>query len=59
MQEYLYFPPAFIMTQPLQKLNKYIRDELHVDDEKEQMYFDNCNPADLDNVIERQKKLIN
>ena len=46
------------MTQLLQKL-KYIRDELHVDDEKEQIYFDNYNPSDLENVIERQKKIIN
>ena len=30
-----------------------------MDDEKEQIYFDNYNPTDLDNVIERQKKIIN
>ena len=30
-----------------------------MDDEKEQIYFDNYNPADLENVIERQKKIIN
>ena len=36
----------------------YIRDELHVDDEKEQICFDNYNPADLENVIERQKNII-
>ena len=46
------------MTQPLQKLKKYIRDELHVDDEQEQVYFDNFNPSDLENVIERQNKII-
>ena len=59
LQEYLYFPPVFIMTQPSQKLQKYIRDELRVDDEKEQIYFDNYNPSDVENVIERQKKIIN
>ena len=47
------------MTQLLQKLKKYIRDELHVDDEKEHIYFDNYNPSDLENVVERQKKIIN
>ena len=26
-----------------------------MDDEKEQIYFDNYNPSDLENVIERQK----
>ena len=41
------------------EVKKYIRDELHVDDEKEQTYFDNHNPSDLENVIERQKKTIN
>ena len=30
-----------------------------MDDEKEQNYFDNYNPSDLENVIERQKKIIN
>ena len=30
-----------------------------MDDEKEQIYFDNYNPSDLENVIERQKKIIN
>ena len=30
-----------------------------MDDEKEQIYFDNSNPSDLENVIERQKKIIN
>ena len=41
------------------EVKKYIRDELHVDDEKEQIYFDNYNPSDVENVIERQKKIIN
>ena len=27
-----------------------------MDDEKEQIYFDNYNPSDLEIVIERQKK---
>ena len=30
-----------------------------MDDEKEQIGFDNYNPSDLENVIERQKKIIN
>ena len=30
-----------------------------MDDEKEQIYFDNYNPGDLENVMERQKKIIN
>ena len=30
-----------------------------MDDENEQIYFDNYNPSDLENVIERQKKIIN
>ena len=30
-----------------------------MDDEKEQIYFDNYHPSDLENVIERQKKIIN
>ena len=37
---------------------KYIRDELHVDDEKEQINFHNYNPTDLENAIERQNKII-
>ena len=41
------------------EVRKYIRDELHVDDEKEHNYFDNYSPIDLANVIETQKKLIN
>ena len=41
------------------EVRKHIRDELHVDDEKEQLYFDNYNPTDLENVVERQKQLIN
>ena len=43
----------------LTEVKKYIRDELQVDDEKEQIYFDNYIPSDLENVIERQKKIIN
>ena len=31
------------------EVKKYIRDELHVDDEKEQIYFDSYNPSDLEN----------
>ena len=30
-----------------------------MDDEKEQTYFDNYKPSDIENVIERQKKIIN
>ena len=30
-----------------------------MDDEKEQLFFDNYNPSDLENVIERQKKILN
>ena len=57
LQDYLYSPsvhndPTFT------EVKKYIRDELHVDDEKEQIYFDNYNSSDLENVIERQKKII-
>ena len=29
-----------------------------MDDEKEQIYFDNYNPSDLENVIERRKKIV-
>ena len=39
------------------EVKKYIRDELHEDDEKEQMYFDNSNPIELENVVEKQKDI--
>ena len=52
------FSPS-VHNDPTFTVKKYIRDELHVDDEKEQIYFDNYNPSDLENVIERHKKIIN
>ena len=53
------FSPSVHNDPTFTEVKKYIRDELHVDDEKEQIYFDNYNPSDLENVIERQKKIIN
>ena len=53
------FSPSVHNDPTFTEVKKYIRDELHVDDEKEQTYFDKYNPADLENVIERQKKIIN
>ena len=53
------FSPSVHNDPTFTEVKKYIRDELHVDDEKEQIYFDNFNPSDLENVIERQKKIIN
>ena len=53
------FSPSVHNDPTFTEVKKYIRDELHVDDEKEQIDFDNYNPSDLENVIERQKKIIN
>ena len=53
------FSPSVHNDPTFTEVKKYIRDELHVDDEKEKIYFDNYNPSDLENVIERQKKIIN
>ena len=53
------FSPSVHNDPTFTEVKKYIRDGLHVDDEKEQIYFDNYNPSDLENVIERQKKIIN
>ena len=53
------FSPSVHNDPTFTEVKKYIRDELHVDDEKEQIYFDNYIPSDLENVIERQKKIIN
>ena len=53
------FSPSVHNDPTFTEVKKYIRDELQVDDEKEQIYFDNYNPSDLENVIERQKKIIN
>ena len=53
------FSPSVHNDPTFTEVKKYIRDELHVDDEKEQIYFDNYNPIDIENVIERQKKIIN
>ena len=53
------FSPIVHIDPTCTEVKKYIRDELHVDDEKEQVYFDNYNPSDLENVIERQNKIIN
>ena len=50
------FSPSVHSDPTFTEVKKYIRDELHVDDEKEQNYFDNYNPSDLENVIERHKK---
>ena len=52
------FSPSVHNDPSFTEVKKYIRDELHVDDEKGQIYFDNYNPSDLENVIERQKKII-
>ena len=52
------FSPSVHNDPTFTEVKKYIRDELHVDDEKAQIYFDNYNPSDLENVIERQKKRI-
>ena len=52
------FSPS-VHNDPTFTVKKYIRDELHVDDEKEQIYFDSYNPSDLENVIERLKKIRN
>ena len=57
-QEYSYFPPAFIMTRSLQKLKNISGMNCTWMMKKEQIYFDNYNPSDLENVIERQKLLI-
>ena len=57
LQEYLYSASVH-NDRTFTEVQKYIRDELHVDDAKEQVYFDNYNPNDLENVIERQKKII-
>ena len=53
------FSPSVHNDPTFTEVKKYIRDELHVDDEKEQIYFDNYNPSYLENVIQRQKKIIN
>ena len=53
------FSPSVHNDPTFTEVKKYIRDELQVDDEKEQICFDNYNPSDLENVIERQKKIIN
>ena len=53
------FSPSVHNDPTFTEVKKYIRDELHVDDEKEQIYFDKYNPSDLENVIERHKKIIN
>ena len=57
------FSPSVHNDPTFTEVKKYIRDpvirdDLHVDDEKEQSYFDNYNPSDLENVVERQKKLL-
>ena len=51
------FSPSVHNDPTFTEVKQYIKDELHADDEKEQIYFDN--PADLQKVIERQKKIIN
>ena len=51
------FSPSVHKDPTFTEVKKYIRDELHVDDEKEQIYFDNYNPADVEHVVERQKKI--
>ena len=53
------FSPSVQNHPTFSEVKKYIRDELHVDDEKEIIYFDNYNPSDLEYVIERQKRIIN
>ena len=53
------FSPSVQNDPTFTEVKKYIKDELYMDDEKLQIYFDNYNPNDLENIIERQKKIIN
>jgi hypothetical protein len=50
--------PSVVVDHSWEPVKKYIEKELKINTEKEKVYFDEYNHADLENVIETQYKLI-
>jgi GTPase SAR1 family protein len=50
--------PSINVDSSWQPVKKYIKEEMKVDNEKEQVFFENYNAEDLENVIDTQKKVI-
>ena len=52
------FSPSIEVDQTWQAVKEYQRNTMHVDDKTEKLYFDHYDPADLENIIETQHKII-
>ena len=52
------FSPSVHNDPTFVEVKKYQREEMKVDDTKEQVYFDEYRPEELDNIIDTQRKII-
>jgi ABC-type dipeptide/oligopeptide/nickel transport system ATPase component len=51
------FSPSIDVDQTWEPVKKYIKNELNINTDKEQMYFSEYKPEDLDNIITTQHKI--
>ena len=52
------FSPSVHTDPTFVEVKKYIRHNMHVDDKKEEIYFEHYNPEELEKVIDTQTKII-
>ena len=52
------FSPSVHTDPTFVEVKKYVKNQMHVDDKKEQVYFEHYNPEELDKVIDTQTKII-